>query len=71
MNRIRSSVFSLILLTLFSASAFAQTRPISGRVTVEGTSEPLAAASVNVVGTALGTYTDDQGRFTLNVPEGP
>lgn len=71
MNKIRSSVFSLLLLTLFSASAFAQTRRISGRVTVEGTTDPLAAASVNVVGTALGTYTDDQGRFTLNVPEGP
>ncbi len=71
MNRIRSSIFSLLLLTLFSASAFAQTRRVSGRVTVEGTGEPLAAASVNVVGTTLGTYTDDQGRFTLNVSEGP
>jgi TonB-linked SusC/RagA family outer membrane protein len=59
------------LLALFSASAFAQTRRVSGRVTVEGSGEPLVAASVNVVGTALGTYTDDQGRFSLNVPEGP
>lgn len=71
MNRIRSSVFSLLLLTLFSASAFAQTRRVSGRVIVEGSGEPLVAASVNVVGTALGTYTDDQGRFSVNVPEGP
>ncbi len=71
MKRIRSSVFSLLLLGLFSASAFAQTRRITGRVTVEGTGEPLAAASVNVVGTSLGTYTDDQGRFTVTVPDGP
>lgn len=71
MKRIRSSVVSLLLLALFSASAFAQTRRVSGRVTVEGSGEPLVAASVNVVGTALGTYTDDQGRFSLNVPEGP
>ena len=63
MKRIRSSVVSLLLLALFSASAFAQTRRVSGRVTVEGSGEPLVAASVNVVGTALGTYTDDQGRF--------
>ncbi|HET7612958.1 MAG TPA: SusC/RagA family TonB-linked outer membrane protein [Gemmatimonadaceae bacterium] len=70
MKRIRSSVFSLLLLALFSASAFAQTRRVSGRVTVEGSGEPLVAASVNVVGTALGTYTDDQGRFSLNIPEG-
>ncbi|MEO8909571.1 MAG: SusC/RagA family TonB-linked outer membrane protein [Gemmatimonadaceae bacterium] len=71
MNRIRSSVFSLLMLAVFSASAFAQTRRISGRVTVEGSGEPLNAASVTVVGTTFGTYTDDQGRFTLNAPDGP
>jgi len=70
-NRIRSVVFSLLLVALASASAFAQTRRVSGRVTVEGSGEPLAATSVNVVGTALGTYTDDQGRFSLTVPDGP
>src|SRR2546429_8207074 len=70
MNRIRSSVFSLLLLAFVSASAFAQTRRISGRVTVEGSNEPLVAASVGVVGTPYGTYTDDQGRFTVNAPDG-
>ncbi|MGH7602519.1 MAG: SusC/RagA family TonB-linked outer membrane protein [Gemmatimonadaceae bacterium] len=71
MKRIRSSVFSLLLLGLFSASAFAQTRRITGQVTVEGSGEPLVAASVNVVGTTLGTYTDDQGRFSITIPDGP
>ncbi len=71
MKRISSSVYSLLLLVLVSASAFAQTRRVSGRVTVEGSGEPIVAASVNVVGTSLGTYTDDQGRFSLNVPDGP
>ena len=71
MNRIRSSVFSLLLLVLVSASAFAQTRRVSGRITVEGSGEPIVAASVNIVGTSIGTYTDDQGRFSLNVPDGP
>ena len=71
MNRIRSSVFSLLLLVLVSASAFAQTRRVSGRITVEGSGEAIVAASVNVVGTSVGTYTDDQGRFSLNVPDGP
>jgi TonB-dependent starch-binding outer membrane protein SusC len=71
MKRIRSSVFSLLMLALVSASAFAQTRRVSGRVTVEGSGEPVISASVNVVGTALGAYTDDQGRFSLNVPAGP
>jgi len=71
MKRISSSVFSLLLLLLVSTSAFAQTRRVSGRVTVEGSGEPLVATSVNVVGTAIGGYTDDQGRFTLTVPDGP
>lgn len=71
MKRISSSVFSLLLLVLVSASAFAQTRRVNGRVTIEGSGEPIVAASVNVVGTSLGTYTDDQGRFSLNVPDGP
>ncbi|HVF38416.1 MAG TPA: SusC/RagA family TonB-linked outer membrane protein [Gemmatimonadaceae bacterium] len=71
MTRIRPFVFSLLMLTLFSASAFAQTRQVSGRVTVEGSGEPLAAASVSIVGTTLGTYTDEQGRFSLSVPDGP
>ena len=71
MNRIRSSILSLLLLTLVSVDAFAQTRRVSGRVTVEGSGEALAAASVSVVGTTIGTYTDEQGRFTLSVPDGP
>jgi TonB-dependent starch-binding outer membrane protein SusC len=71
MKRISASVFSLLLLVLFSASAFAQTRRVSGRVTVEGSGEAIVAASVNVVGTSVGTYTDDQGRYSLNVPDGP
>ena len=71
MKRIRSSVFSLLLLVLVSASASAQTHRVNGSVTVEGSGEPIVAASVNIVGTSLGTYTDDQGRFSLNVPDGP
>jgi TonB-linked SusC/RagA family outer membrane protein len=71
MKRIRSSVFSLLLLVLVSASAFAQARRVSGRITVEGSGEAIVAASVNLVGTSVGTYTDDQGRFSLNVPDGP
>ena len=71
MKTIRSSLFSLLSLALFSASAFAQTRLVTGRVTVEGGGEPVVAASINVVGTTFGAYTDDQGHFTVSVPAGP
>jgi len=71
MKRISSSVFSLLLLVLVSTTAFAQARRITGRVTVEGSGEAIPAASINVAGTSLGTYTDEQGNFSLNVPDGP
>jgi TonB-linked SusC/RagA family outer membrane protein len=71
MKRIGTSVFSLLLLFLVSTSALAQTRRITGRVTVEGSGEPLVATSVNIVGTSVGGYTDDQGHFTLIAPDGP
>ena len=67
----RSLVMSLFALALFSASASAQTRRITGRVTEEGSTEPVASATVTVVGTTLGGITDAQGRFTVPAPAGP
>jgi len=60
---------TLTLLALCSASASAQARRITGRVTSES-GEPLGAASVSVLGTALGTYTAEDGRFTVPAPDG-
>jgi TonB-linked SusC/RagA family outer membrane protein len=60
--------WSLVFLAFFSSSALAQQRRITGQITGTGTAEPLAGASVNVVGTALGTTTGEDGRFSLLVP---
>ena len=65
----RSSLYAALMLALIAGTADAQRR-VSGRVTGEGTGEPLTAASVTVVGTTIGTYTDDAGRFALEVPSG-
>jgi TonB-linked SusC/RagA family outer membrane protein len=70
MKRIRLAIYSLLMLGVFSISALAQTRVITGRVTTEG-GQPLTAASVSVVGTALGTYTGEDGRFSVSAPAGP
>lgn len=44
---------------------------VEGRVTESGSAEPIAGASVVVVGTRLGTVTDAEGRYTLlNIPAG-
>jgi TonB-linked SusC/RagA family outer membrane protein len=69
-NRIRTLVMASMLIALGSTTASAQTRHISGRVTVEGSSQAIASATVTVMGTALGTITAEDGRFSVTVPEG-
>ena len=67
----RASVISLVLLVLVSASASAQTRRISGRVTAEGSNDPVPSATVNVVGTTFVGLTDAEGRYSVSAPAGP
>lgn len=62
---------SLLLLVLFSTTASAQTRRIGGRVTAEGSSDPVTSATVTVVGTTFGAITDAEGRFSIPAPAGP
>ena len=71
MRLTRLLLTSLTMLALFSASASAQTRRITGRVTAEGSNDPVASATVSVVGTTLGALTDADGRFTVVAPAGP
>ena len=60
---------SLMSLALFSTSAWAQTRRVSGRVTEQAGGGPISSATVVVVGTAIGTVTSADGIFSLNAPE--
>nr|WP_320056964.1 TonB-dependent receptor [uncultured Bacteroides sp.] len=53
-----------VLLCVFSTSAFAQSKVISGSVT-ETSGEPIIGASVMVKGTSNGTITDLNGNFSL------
>ena len=64
-------IFAILVLAGLSASyAFAQTRSISGTV-VDSQNVPVIGASVIVVGNnTMGTVTDLDGKFTLNVPAG-
>lgn len=71
MRLTRLILTSLTMLALFSASASAQTRRITGRVTAEGSNDPVGSATVSVVGTTLGALTDADGRFTVVAPAGP
>jgi TonB-linked SusC/RagA family outer membrane protein len=72
MVKLRSLFTALCLLATLPTLASAQAqRRVTGRVTAQGGTDPLPGASVQVVGTQIGQYTDDQGRFSVLVPAGP
>jgi TonB-dependent starch-binding outer membrane protein SusC len=62
-----ATVFALLALT--AGSLIAQRR-ISGKVTEEGSGQPLGNVSIQLVGTTTGAYTNDAGAYSLLVPNG-
>ncbi len=69
MRLFRQSAVAMALLATAAAELLAQRR-LTGRITEEGSNAPLGAASVQVVGTTTGTYTEPNGSFALTVPNG-
>ena len=62
--------FVLLLLSVFAiVSTFAQDRTVSGTV-LDNNGEPAIGATVMVKGTGIGTMTDFDGNYSLNVPAG-
>ncbi len=62
-------LFSVLLLLTFSFSAaIAQEITVSGTVTSAEDGEPIPGASVAVRGTTIGTVTDIDGFYSINVP---
>ncbi len=67
----KTLTFKLALIFLIMASAgraFAQTQPVSGTVR-DASGVPIPGAQIVVEGTALGTTTDVDGHFQLDVPD--
>lgn len=69
MQFFRLGAATLAMLIATAADLHAQRR-LTGRVTEEGSTAPLAAASIQIVGTTTGTYTDNAGNFAIQVPSG-
>ncbi|MCX7984952.1 MAG: TonB-dependent receptor [Bacteroidetes bacterium] len=62
---------AVVAATFITNIVAAQTGIIEGVVLESGTKSPVVGASVIVVGTTLGSATDDNGRFTIkNIPVG-
>lgn len=67
----RISLLSLALSLVVGVGAAAgQHRPITGKVVSAATTEPIAGATVSVVGTPIAAITNDRGEFSLSAPEG-
>ncbi|KAA9339485.1 TonB-dependent receptor [Hymenobacter busanensis] len=54
---------------LIGTAAQAQTRTVTGQVVGDDKAEPLPGVTVLVKGTTNGNTTDNEGRFTLQVPD--
>lgn len=65
LNRV---VWVIILFTLNAEALLAQSRIVRGVVTDSITAEKLAYVSILLEGTTIGTTTDDNGVFSLNIP---
>jgi len=52
------------------ASALAQQRSISGKVFSVTTTEPVAGATVSVIGSPVAAVTNERGEFSLSAPQG-
>lgn len=61
-------LLSLFLMLGILQLVYAQTKPVSGKVT-DAAGNPLPAISVTIKGTSSGTTTQPDGTFKLNVPE--
>src|SRR5687768_8927575 len=56
-----------LLLTIITMLSFAQSRSVSGLVTREGSTEPVAGVTVSIKNGTGSTATDTAGRFSINV----
>src|SRR5258705_7149704 len=65
----RKTALLLSMLMLLCASAFSQTRTVTGQVTDE-TGAPIPFASVTVKSTKQGTTADQSGNFSIKVKSG-
>ncbi len=67
-TKVRSTV--LLFLLLFSLTSFAQNFTISGKITSKDDGTPLPAVTIQVKGTKIGTASDVDGLYKLELAKG-
>jgi hypothetical protein len=64
----RFLLLSVVICSFLATSVMAQEKTISGRVTAEETGAPIPGVNVILKGTTVGTVSDIDGNYKLNVP---
>ncbi|MBE7177989.1 MAG: SusC/RagA family TonB-linked outer membrane protein [Mucilaginibacter polytrichastri] len=62
-------IYFLLVLSILSTSVFAQNRTLRGTVKDSKTGTPLIGATLGITGSAVKVATDENGAFSLPVPE--
>lgn len=70
MKKIFTAFYIYSLLLLCSSSLLAQVSVIKGKVTDAGTSDPVPFINVGIKGQSVGTFTDSNGNYKLELPYG-
>lgn len=65
----RFLLLCVVITTFFAASVMAQERVVTGSVTAEENGSPIPGVNVILKGTTIGTVTDIDGHYQLNVPD--
>ncbi|MFN8349608.1 MAG: TonB-dependent receptor [Spirosomataceae bacterium] len=65
----KKQLFTFILLLGCLSFARSQNRRVTGTITDAGSGETLPGVSILVKGSAVGTTTNNEGKFTINVPD--
>ena len=70
MGRLFTFLVAVAAATLAPSRADAQTRDVTGKVTMSGTGAPLADVTVGLVGQQVGVRTNERGEYRIRVPQG-
>ena len=64
----RFLLLSVVIVSFFATGVLAQEKTISGRVIAEESGTPIPGVNVILKGTTVGTVSDIDGNYKLNVP---
>lgn len=69
MSMMKKLTFTLLCLIISMCTVVAQNVKVTGTVTSADDGQPVIGASIIVKGTTIGTVTDFDGKFSLDVPQ--